>query len=195
MGYDAVTHNLLDPFGGQDHLVAGILRHVSDKFAEDPLCPPRVAKLARRFGFQIHPNTVDLCRSRRNPRLSASAPNWWASSNRHPRTALHALGLIHVFSEVAALRAEEQDIGWHPEGDVFIHTPSHVVGQEALSKDGTPLVEIPSRVSDTDDGSGDLATINEGATARSSGARRESRPRWATIVGEHFDDGQDRRVH
>ena len=42
MGKDAVTHDLLDPFGGQDDLSAGILRHVSEKLAEDPLCPLRV---------------------------------------------------------------------------------------------------------------------------------------------------------
>ena len=40
---------LIDPYGGQRDLAAGVLRHVSDAFTEDPLRVLRVARFAARF--------------------------------------------------------------------------------------------------------------------------------------------------
>ena len=53
---------LVDPFGGERDLRAGILRHVSDAFAEDPVRILRVARFAARFGFAIAPETLELMR-------------------------------------------------------------------------------------------------------------------------------------
>src|SRR5512137_1450344 len=39
---------LVDPFGGEKDLHAGVLRHVSDAFAEDPVRLLRLARLAAR---------------------------------------------------------------------------------------------------------------------------------------------------
>ena len=50
---DAQGH-LIDPFGGIKDLAAGILRHVSAAFIEDPVRILRVARFAARFGFQVH---------------------------------------------------------------------------------------------------------------------------------------------
>ena len=55
--------NLIDPFNGADDLSAGILRHVSPAFAEDPVRILRVARFAARFGFDIAPETVELMRA------------------------------------------------------------------------------------------------------------------------------------
>jgi tRNA nucleotidyltransferase (CCA-adding enzyme) len=53
--------SLIDPFGGQRDLRAGVLRHVSDAFAEDPVRLLRLARLAARFhGFSIAPETQAL---------------------------------------------------------------------------------------------------------------------------------------
>ena len=50
---------LIDPFGGRDDLDAGLLRHVSPAFVEDPLRVLRVARFAARlgpYGFRVaHP--------------------------------------------------------------------------------------------------------------------------------------------
>jgi len=54
---------LIDPYGGEDDLRAGILRHVSPAFAEDPVRILRVARFAARFGFDIAPDTYALMRS------------------------------------------------------------------------------------------------------------------------------------
>ena len=51
---------LVDPYHGKRDLEAGILRHVSDAFAEDPVRILRVARFAARFGFAIAPETEAL---------------------------------------------------------------------------------------------------------------------------------------
>ena len=51
---------LVDPYGGARDLGAGILRHVSEAFGEDPVRILRVARFAARFGFAIAPETLEL---------------------------------------------------------------------------------------------------------------------------------------
>lgn len=54
---------LVDPYNGAEDLSAGILRHVSPAFAEDPVRILRVARFAARFGFDIAPETLELMRA------------------------------------------------------------------------------------------------------------------------------------
>jgi tRNA nucleotidyltransferase (CCA-adding enzyme) len=54
---------LVDPHGGQRDLQAGVLRHVSNAFAEDPVRILRVARFSARFGFTIAPETLELMRA------------------------------------------------------------------------------------------------------------------------------------
>ncbi len=57
--------DLIDPFNGQDDLNAGLLRHVSPAFAEDPVRILRVARFAARFdkfGFHVAHKTNALMR-------------------------------------------------------------------------------------------------------------------------------------
>ena len=54
---------LVDPHGGERDLRAGILRHVSEAFAEDPVRILRVARFAARFGFAVAPETMALMRA------------------------------------------------------------------------------------------------------------------------------------
>lgn len=51
---------IIDPFGGQRDLEAGLLRQVSEAFSEDPLRVLRVARFAARLGFLIAPETIKL---------------------------------------------------------------------------------------------------------------------------------------
>jgi tRNA nucleotidyltransferase (CCA-adding enzyme) len=56
---------IIDPYGGQEDLAAGRLRHVSPAFAEDPVRILRVARLAARFGkwrFSVAHSTNALMR-------------------------------------------------------------------------------------------------------------------------------------
>ena len=53
---------LVDPHGGEADLRAGVLRHVSAAFAEDPVRILRVARFAARFAFAVAPETMALMR-------------------------------------------------------------------------------------------------------------------------------------
>lgn len=54
---------LIDPCGGQADLRAGVLRHVSEAFVEDPVRLLRLARLAARFPhFTVAPETAALLR-------------------------------------------------------------------------------------------------------------------------------------
>jgi tRNA nucleotidyltransferase (CCA-adding enzyme) len=58
---DPDSGRLIDPFGGQRDLEAGVLRHVSAAFAEDPVRLLRLARFAARWpGFTVAPATLAL---------------------------------------------------------------------------------------------------------------------------------------
>ncbi len=52
--------SLVDPFNGRKDLEEGVLRHVSEAFAEDPVRILRVARFAARFDFRIADETLQL---------------------------------------------------------------------------------------------------------------------------------------
>ncbi len=52
--------NLIDPYQGQNDLKAGLLRHVSDAFVEDPVRILRAARFAARYRFTIAAETMAL---------------------------------------------------------------------------------------------------------------------------------------
>ncbi|HVL34047.1 MAG TPA: multifunctional CCA tRNA nucleotidyl transferase/2'3'-cyclic phosphodiesterase/2'nucleotidase/phosphatase [Burkholderiales bacterium] len=58
----AADGSLIDPFGGRRDLEAGVLRHVSEAFAEDPVRILRVARFAARFDFRVAEETMALMR-------------------------------------------------------------------------------------------------------------------------------------
>ncbi len=53
---------LIDPYGGEKDLRAGVLRHVGAAFAEDPVRILRVARFAARYGFHVAGETMSLLR-------------------------------------------------------------------------------------------------------------------------------------
>jgi len=60
---DDENNRLIDPFGGAADLKKGVLRHVSEAFAEDPVRILRVARFAARFGFGVAPETMKLMKA------------------------------------------------------------------------------------------------------------------------------------
>jgi tRNA nucleotidyltransferase (CCA-adding enzyme) len=55
---------LVDPYGGARDLADGVLRHVSDAFAEDPVRILRLARFAARLpAFRVAPETLALMRA------------------------------------------------------------------------------------------------------------------------------------
>ena len=51
---------LIDPYHGEKDLRDGVLRHVSDAFAEDPVRILRIARFAARFAFRVADETMAL---------------------------------------------------------------------------------------------------------------------------------------
>ena len=58
----AADGSLIDPFNGRRDLEAGVLRHVSEAFAEDPVRILRVGRFAARFAFRVADETLALMR-------------------------------------------------------------------------------------------------------------------------------------
>src|SRR5689334_20552524 len=107
---------LIDPHGGEADLHAGVLRHVSDAFAEDPLRVLRVARFAARFGFRIADETLALMRAIADSgELDTLAPERvWQElarglSEAHPSQMLEALracgALAKLLPEIDSLYA------------------------------------------------------------------------------------------
>ena len=63
MGYSYIDKQLYDPWGGQTDIRHKCLRHTSTAFTEDPLRVLRAMQFAGRFGFDIAPETVRLCKT------------------------------------------------------------------------------------------------------------------------------------
>ena len=141
--------NLIDPFGGVDDISNGVIRHVSDAFAEDPVRILRAAKFAARFwgrNFSIAPETRDLMRLMvANGEADALVPDrvWRetesALAGPNPRIFFEALrscnALAVVFPEIDALFGVPQPPKWHPEVDTGIHTMMSLEQAAALSDD------------------------------------------------------------
>jgi len=125
--------NLIDPYGGQADLKAGVLRHVSEAFAEDPVRILRAARFVARFGFSIAPETLSLMRAMvENGEVDALvAERVWqelarALMEKHPSrffTTLRGCGALQkILPEVDALFGVPQTEKYHPEIDTGIHT-------------------------------------------------------------------------
>ena len=124
--------NLIDPYHGAADLKAGVLRHVSPAFAEDPVRILRLARFAARFGFIIADETLQLMRGMvANGEVDALvAERVWQELSRglmEPKPsrmfeALRACGaLARVIPDVDALFGVPQTAAHHPEVDTGVH--------------------------------------------------------------------------
>jgi tRNA nucleotidyltransferase (CCA-adding enzyme) len=131
----SASGELIDPFGGAADLKRGVLRHVSEAFAEDPVRVLRVARFAARFGdrgFTVAPETRSLMQEMvRSGEINALVPERvWQETERALAEArpelffltLRDCGALEViFPEIAALYGVPQPARWHPEIDTGVH--------------------------------------------------------------------------
>jgi tRNA nucleotidyltransferase (CCA-adding enzyme) len=124
---------LIDPYGGAADLRAGVLRHVSPAFAEDPVRILRAARFVARFGFSVAPETLELMRAMvQNGEVDALVPERvWQELARglmentpsHFIVTLRECGaLARILPEIEALFGVPQPAQHHPEIDCGIHT-------------------------------------------------------------------------
>ncbi len=127
---DPLTGETFDPWDGLDDLRAGRLRAVDPvTFVEDSLRVLRALQFAARLGFDLDPQTADLCRGVDLTDLPAE--RIWSEMEKlllSPRPSIGLdwalrLGVVdQLFPALKALVGCRQDPDWHPEGDVWVHT-------------------------------------------------------------------------
>ncbi|MDA8390811.1 MAG: multifunctional CCA addition/repair protein [Gammaproteobacteria bacterium] len=153
----AADGTLIDPYGGLADLRAGILRHVSPAFREDPVRILRVARFAARFGFQVASSTVQLMRQM----VAAGEADHLvaervfvelerALGEPHPELFVDVLretGALQVqFPEIDRLFGVPQVARYHPEIDTGVHTRMTLMAACALSAE--PRVRFAALVHD-----------------------------------------------
>lgn len=124
--------NIVDPFGGVADLEAGILRHVSPAFSEDPVRVLRAARFAARFGFRIAPETLRLMNDMvHNGEVDSLVPERvWQELARglmehKPSRLFYVLrecgALARIMPEIDVLFGVPQPEQHHPEIDTGLH--------------------------------------------------------------------------
>jgi len=135
---DPETGEVTDHWGGIADIRAGVLRHTTGAFSEDPLRVLRAVQLAARFGFTLAPGTAALCRRLVSSYSELPTERVWGeiekigTRGRRITAALDVLaqtGWEQHFPQIAALHGVPQNPRWHPEGDVHVH--SGLAGDQA----------------------------------------------------------------
>ena len=149
MAMDPETGEVYDPFDGLADVEAGVIRATDpETFVEDPLRVLRAAQFAARFGFDVHEDTIELCRSIRedlrdlpSERVGAEWQKLLMRSDR-PSVGLDVMertgALETLHPEMAAQRGVPQDPRWHPEGDVWTHVKMVVDAAVEAAKQAPP---------------------------------------------------------
>lgn len=160
----AADGTLIDPYGGRDDLKAGILRHVSPAFVEDPLRVVRVARFAARLDFSVAPETNALMREiTTSGELHSLAPERvWSELDRalnepYPARFLLTLrdcgALGELFPELDRLFGVPQPPKYHPEIDTGEHICLAL--QRAAAVGANPVVRFAVLVHDLGKGTTD----------------------------------------
>lgn len=132
MFLDLHTGEIVDPFGGQEDLEAGILRATDpETFTEDPLRVLRVMQILPRKGKTVTSGTIELCASLADEFSSLPKERVFEEFKKllleadKPSMGLRFLQkcswLVH-FPELNNLVDCPQDPVHHPEGDAWEHT-------------------------------------------------------------------------
>ena len=124
---------VIDPYGGLRDLRAGVLRHVTTAFGEDPVRILRVARFAARFAdFKVAPETLELMRGMVDEgEVDHLVPERvWQELSRglceaRPSRMLQVLrdcgALARLLPEVDRLFGVPQTASHHPEVDTGAH--------------------------------------------------------------------------
>ncbi|MDZ7842305.1 MAG: multifunctional CCA addition/repair protein [Gammaproteobacteria bacterium] len=144
---------LVDYFGGRQDLEAGVLRHVSPAFTEDPVRLLRTARFRARYGFRIAADTMELLSSMvaRGEVDALVAERVWqelAGALVEPRPELfietlrECGALARIFPEIDQLFGVPQRRDYHPEIDTGVHTLMALARARALTDDPVVLFAV-----------------------------------------------------
>jgi len=140
---EPLTSEIIDLVGGINDINAGILRHVSERFAEDPLRILRVSQFSARFNFEVDDETVEFCESLVPELKDLPKERIYTEIEKllmkaaKPSIGLRFLNQIGaltvIFPELHSLQYVAQGKDHHSEGDAFVHT--------ILTLDAIPMEE------------------------------------------------------
>ncbi|AKF25138.1 hypothetical protein YH65_06820 [Sulfurovum lithotrophicum] len=134
MGYEIEKKRFLDPFNAQNDIEHKIVRHIDDSsFVEDPLRVYRAVQFCARFGFSLAEETKVLCRQMTEKGMLEELPKERVYAEfkklllkaKKPSVGfelMRELGVLRYFPELEATIGVPQDLKYHPEGDVWVHT-------------------------------------------------------------------------
>jgi tRNA nucleotidyltransferase (CCA-adding enzyme) len=184
-----VRHEWRDPFKGAADLEARVIRSVGDpnwRFQEDYLRILRAVRFSARFGFRIHPKTLDAARANVAGLAQLSAERVRDEWFKGIATAQRLSKLLVLWQDIGAARIWLPEIGREDRGAALDHLPRDPVLITAfLAGDPASLLTR-------------LKCANrEIERGRGIGAWRERYPdprhiaevrRWLAQVGEYADD-------
>ena len=128
---DALTKEIIDPFGGRDDLESGIIRATSSRFSEDPLRVYRVARIAAILDFKVSRKTLNMMNKLKDELPTLSKERVFVEFRKaleadKPSIFFNVLkeaGVLDIhFKEIYDLIGSIQPIEYHPEGDSYNHT-------------------------------------------------------------------------
>ena len=135
MGYEIETGTFLDPYHGRRDMKEKRLRHIEGKtFIEDPLRVYRAVQFSARFDYRLVEETQVLCKEMVEKGMLEALPKERVYEEikkmllkaEHPSIgfeSMYQLGITsRYFPELHALRGIPQELKWHLEGDVWVHT-------------------------------------------------------------------------
>lgn len=106
-----------------------LIKHNSEKFAEDPVRVLRVFRFCSQFNFTVEDETIELCKSLKpqfqyvtEERIEAEFLKW--SVTDYPEIGyefLEKCGWIEFFPVIDGMRKVPQGIKYHPEGNCASH--------------------------------------------------------------------------
>ncbi len=154
---ESTDGDLIDPHNGRADLEAGVLRHVSPAFIEDPVRILRVARFAARYDFQIAPETLTLMQEMvAAGEVDALVPERVWAELESALSELYVYRFIEVlrvcgalkilFPEIDVLFGIPQPVDYHPEVDTGEHTLLTV--QMAVKLSDEPCVRFAALVHD-----------------------------------------------
>ena len=131
MGYDPITKEIIDPFGGQHDIKIGALMPTSEAFCEDPLRILRGMQFAGRFQMRARIKVaymgVKMFQDYHSLAPERVWGEWekWATKSVKPSMGidfLFATSWLNHYPEIRNLQFCQQDPIWHPEGNAYEHT-------------------------------------------------------------------------
>lgn len=142
MAVEVLTGEFIDPYQGMLDLENGIIRHVSEAFAEDPLRVLRAARFAARYGFKLNEQTLSYMAGLKEELGSFKPERVYVETEKalagekpsiYFRT-LAKIGVLDVhYPELNRLIGVAQPVKYHPEGCAFEHTMLVLDGMAQLT--------------------------------------------------------------